>query len=73
MNKLIRLEQLRSLYRSTFEEWVSQVGRLDQIRDSAHEGHALREIQGSTTTAEGCYREVRNQLAKEMVAGKEEK
>ena len=72
MNKLGQLEYLRSLYRSTFEEWASQVGRLDEIRDLAHEGSALGGTPGSIASAEARYRDVRNRLAIAMAAGKEE-
>jgi len=69
MNKLNRLETLRCLYRSTFEEWASQIGQLDEIRDSAQEGHGLREAQQRTAQAEAGYRGVRNRLVEEMAAG----
>lgn len=68
-----RLEDLRSLYRSTFEEWASQVGHLDAIRDSACEGDGLRETQERTTAAEARYRKVRNRLVQEMTFGNEDR
>ncbi len=73
MNKLGQLEYLRSLYRSTFEEWALQVGRLDEIRDLAHEGGAVGGTQEGIASAEARYRDVRNQLASEMAAGKEDR
>ena len=69
MNKFNRLEDLRSLYRSTFEEWASQVVQLDEIRASAQEGQGLREAQQRTAQAETGYRDVRNRLVEEMAAG----
>jgi len=69
MNKFNRLEDLRSLYRSKFEEWASQVGQLDEIRDSAQEGHGFGEARQRTAQAEAGYRDVRNRLLEEMAAG----
>lgn len=69
MKKLNRLEDLRSLYRSAFGEWASQTGRLHKIRDSAQESGGLEEAQERTTEAEAAYRDVRNRLVEEMVAG----
>jgi len=69
MNRFNRLEDLRSLYRSTFEEWASQVGQLDEIRHSAQEGHGLREAQQRTAQAEAGYRDVRNRLVEAIAAG----
>ena len=73
MNKFNRLEDLRSLYRSTFEEWASQVGQLDEIRGSAQEGQGLREALQRTARAEAGYRCARSRLAEEMVAGEEDR
>jgi hypothetical protein len=66
MNKLQRLEDLRSLYRSTFGEWALQTGHLHKIRDSVQENGGLEEAQERTTVAETAYRDVRNRLVEEM-------
>ena len=69
MNRFNRLNNLRSLYRSTFDEWASQVVRLDEISASAQEGRGLRAAQQRTAQAETGYRDVRNRLVEEMAAG----
>ena len=65
-NKLNRLDDLRSLYRSTFGEWASQEGRFQGIRDSDQEGCGIEEARVRATEAEAAYRDVRNRLVDEM-------
>jgi hypothetical protein len=66
MDKFNRLEDLRSLYRSTFREWASQVAQLDEIRDSVQAGDGFREAEERTAHAEAGYRHARNRLVDEM-------
>ena len=68
-NKLTQLEDLRALYRSTFEEWALRVGRVDQMHESAQEVDGLTEARVRATEAEVGYRDVRNRLVEVMVAG----
>ncbi len=64
-----QLEDLRSLYRSAFDEWASQVRRLGDIRDSVQENATLEQAQDHlTTSAEAHYRDARNRLAAVMVS-----
>lgn len=69
MNKLSHLEDLRSLYRSTFEAWASQVSQLDKIRASAPQGQGLSDALQRTAQADMEHRDVRNRLVEEMAAG----
>ena len=70
MNENKPLEDLRALYRAAFEDWTLQAGRLERLRDSAPNDSVLGDAQRRTAQAETGYREVRNRLADEMVAGR---
>jgi hypothetical protein len=62
-------EDLQALYRTAFDEWALQVGRLDRIRGSAPEEGVLEEAQRRTVAAEASYRDLRNRLTEEMGGG----
>ncbi|MEQ1884803.1 MAG: hypothetical protein ABL967_07050 [Bryobacteraceae bacterium] len=69
MNKFRRLEDLRSLYRSTFQEWATQVGLLDKLRASAPGAHGLSDAQRRAEQADAEHRDVRNRLVEAMAGG----